>query len=210
MKNKIIYLLLAFFYFQTNAQHIELDIFNNLNYESRKNNYKATLEQNIFKDLVFTDSYKNKVTFEKKYLDLKFPEVLNNENHKRQFFKHLICEYKKEANYTISYSIDIFNNEIIKDNRNNKIETGKDIFGNNTYEEVNNEVKTSIKTNLSGALEYISKNKKATLSKNFQNKWVYSDSSGNKFEFGNTTWNHLKNTYNSNENIFHFLIHQYL
>ena len=210
MKYQIISLLLILFSFKTNAQRIDVDFFNNLQYKSTKDNYNATLRQDIFDDVIFTDKYDNKATFTKKYLNLKYPKVLNNDAIKKQFFKHLILDYRKKKNYKISYSIDVFNKEIIKDNRDNKVEIGEDIFGHNTYERVINGLKTSIKTSVSGVLEYQHGNQKATLNKNYHNQWIYSDISGNKLEFGSSTWDRFKKTYGSNEDIFAFLIHNFL
>jgi lipid II isoglutaminyl synthase (glutamine-hydrolysing) len=210
MKRYLIFLLLIVESLQLYAQHIELDIFDNLQYESKERGYNAYLKKDIFDNLIFSDSNNNELTFKKKYLDLMCHDVLSNQEAKRNFFWKLIDEYSLEKKYQATYAVDIFDKVIFEDNKNSKIEIGKDIFGNQTYEEKRNDVTISIKRDLSGNLECASGKENASLKKDIFNKWSYDDSSGNKFEFSNETWNMLKNKYGKEEDVFLFLIDQFL
>lgn len=195
---------------QIRAQHVEFDIFGNLQYESEDERYKAYLKKDIFDNLIFSDNNNNELRYNKKYLDLYYKDALKNKEDKISFFRSFISEYISEKGYKATFDVDIFDKVIIKDNLNNKVEIGTDIFGNQTYEEIRNGVKTTMKTDLSGNLEYKSAKEQAFLKKDIFNKWTYSDSSGNKFEFSNKTWNRLKYLYVSEEDILFFLINEFL
>ena len=195
---------------QIRAQHVEFDIFGNLQYESEDERYKAYLKKDIFDNLIFSDSNNNELKYYKKYLDLYYKGALENKEDKIDFFRNFISEYSSERGYKATFEVDIFDKVIIKDNLNNKVEIGTDIFGNQTYEEIKNGEKISMKTDLAGNLEYRSDKERAFLKKNIFNKWTYSDSSGNKFEFSNKTWNRLKYLYVSEEDILFFLINKFL
>ncbi|MFT3904270.1 MAG: hypothetical protein QM727_13935 [Niabella sp.] len=191
------------------AQRMEADIFDNLQYESNDRRYEATLKRDIFDNLIFSDNQKNQVTFEKKYLDLKLPRVKDKES-RMDFFRSLIKQYRREKNYTAKFSVDIFDKVIIQDNRNNRIEAGKDIFGNPSYEETSNGVKYSLKKDIFGNYQYTFNNTKATLEKNIFDEWTYSDTRDNKIVFGKKTWASLVARYRSEEKLFLFLINDLL
>jgi len=135
MKRLLIILFLAATSLQIFAQHLEVDIFGNLQYEPREGSYKAYLKKDIFNNLIFSDNNDNELTYEKKYLDLKYKDVLRNKEAQADFFRYLIHKYRLESQYKAKFSVDIFDKIIIEDNRNNKVEFGKDIFGHPTYEE---------------------------------------------------------------------------
>jgi len=192
------------------AERLDFDIFGDLVFDSDNLNYNANLKKDIFDNLIYTDNFKNKITYEKKYIDLVNPTLLNDKEAKKIFFRQLIYEFRKKIDFEATYSIDIFDNLIIKDNQNNSIKMGKDIFGNSTYEETRNNKNSSIKKDLTGKYEYKSDNAHASLSKDMMNKWIYEDSSGNKFEFSEKAWDILKHRFDSDENIILYLVNDFL
>lgn len=204
MKKYFILLLLTVISLQIHAQRIQFDIFGNLQYESKAQRYTAYLKKDIFDNLIFSDNNNNKLAFTKKYLDLNYKYILEDEEAKITFFRYVINRYISERGYKAKFDVDIFDKVIIEDSKNNRVEIGTDIFGNPTYEEKRNDVVTSIKRDLSGNLEYRSDKEQAFLKKDISNKWGYSDSSGNKFEFSGKTWDKLMHVYESDENIFFF------
>ncbi len=92
------------------SQNIQFDTSNDLIHESQNLNYKAYLKKSIFDDLIFSDSNGNEITFEKKYIELKTGEILNNLESKLNFFKNIIHEYRYDNEYKATYSVDIFDN----------------------------------------------------------------------------------------------------
>ncbi len=211
MKMYLIILFLSTTSIQIFAQrNIDVDIFGNLQYVSENGRHKAFLKKDIFESLIYSDNYNNEVTYTKKYLDREYRGLLGNKDAEIDFFRHLIRQYRSESKYKAMYSVDIFGKTIFEDNRNNKLETGKDIFGNPTYEEKRNGITTSIKRDLSGGLEYRSGNDRASLKKDIFGKWCYSDSSGNKFEFGDRAWSRLEERFGNDEKVFFFLINEFL
>ncbi len=193
------------------AQHgrVETDIFGNLDYISKDGKYTATLEKNIFDDLTFTDSKNNEVVYEKKYLDRTYPGIRQNKKMKTDIFYELLRQNRKSEGYRAKYQIDIFNKLIIEDNRGYKLEEGKDIFGHDSFEEEINGEKISVKRNIHGDLEFTSGKDKASLKKDIFDKWIYEDSIGNRFQFGERTWTRLIRKFRTDENIFRILIDQY-
>lgn len=210
MKKYLFLLFLTIISLSTYAQHIEKDIFGDLKFEPQDESYTASLKKNIFDNLVFSDNRDNEITFEKEYLRKNYPDLAKNEDAKRYFFRQLVDEYKHERNYKASYKIDIFGKEIFEDNRNTKVETGIDFFGNPTYEEKINNQTRSMHRDLSGNLEYNSDHEKAWLKKNIFNRWVYTDSNGNEFEFSEKTWRRLMDKYETEENVLFYLVDEFL
>lgn len=208
MKKNLIFICIMLITLPLFAQRnrIETDIFDNLQYTSSDGKYKAELKEDIFDNLIFSDSNKNKITYKKEYLDSEYRGMPQNEKAKTDFFHRLIRQYRTENNYEASYSIDIMGTTIFKDNRGNQTKKGVDIFGNPTYEEKIDGVEMSIKRSINGALEYKSGKENATLRKNIFDKWCYEDSNGNKFEFGEKTWNSLIRRFKNDEGVFSFLI----
>lgn len=76
-------------------------------------------------------------------------------------------ENRRDENYKASYKIDIFDKLIIEDNRGYKLEEGKDIFGHNNIEEQRNGVKSSLKRNIHGYLEFQEGRDNASLKKRY-------------------------------------------
>ncbi|QXP52540.1 hypothetical protein H0I25_13920 [Cellulophaga sp. HaHa_2_95] len=192
------------------TQNIERDIFHNLKHESANGSYTSYLEKNIFNDLIFSDNRGNEITLEKKYIAIEYGDVLKNAEAEIAIFKSMIHEHRQDKDYKAKFSVDIFNKIIIEDNRNRKVEIGKDIKGNETYKEENNGVHRSMQTRFNGVIEYKGENKEATLQKDIFNKWIYKDSHGNEFKFSKKTWDKLKNKFGTEENIFNHLIFEFL
>ncbi|QDH77928.1 hypothetical protein FKX85_02290 [Echinicola soli] len=192
------------------GQLIERNFFGDLEYSSRNGEYKATLEKDVFDDLIYTDNQRNKVTFEKDYLHWEYGDMLENEREERMFLMDLVRQYRRESNYKATYEIDVFDNLIIEDNRDYKLEIGEDIFGNVTREESINGRKTSFTKEKNGGLVYESNNENASLRKDIFDRWIYEDSRENKLEFGKSTWDRLVNKYGDNEVIFSQLMNELL
>lgn len=212
MKKLITLLLITFAIAPLFAQNgsIRNDIFGDLEYKSNVSDYTAALKKDIFDNLTFTDSRRNKIVFEKKYLDREYPRVHGNERAKDDFFRFLIRTYGSDSGYEERYKIDIFGSTVIEDNRGNKSETGTDIFGNRTHRERSNGRDISLSRDLRGALQYRSDGNTASLGVDIFGKWKYEDSAGNKFEFGDAAWSKLLRRYGNDERVFFFLIEQFL
>ncbi|REG98146.1 hypothetical protein [Flavobacterium aquicola] len=210
MKRHLLILVLITVSIQSFSQNIDTDIFNNLTYESQDRLYKSYFKRNIFGDLIFSDNRSNEVTLKKEYIELKYGHLSDNSQEKNDVFINMIYQYRKDKNYKVTYSIDIFNKIVIEDNRNGKIEIGKDFFGNETYNENVDGESKSIERNFNGALEYKANNENAILEKDSFNKWTYKDSFGNELKFSSKTWNRFINNFGTEENIFHYLINEFL
>lgn len=206
MKKQLLLTLLSIITLHTYAQRMDVDIFGNPRYESRDLRYTASLKEDIFNNLIFSDNMSNEITYEKKYLDIYFPSVNGSIEKKTDFLWHLIHSYNFHSNYKATFSVDIFNDVVIKDNRNNSVEIGTDIFGNQTYDKRTNNESISVKRDIFGNLEYVSDKIKASLKKDIFNKWFYTDNSGNEIKFGENTWNKLIHKYGNEENIIIYIV----
>lgn len=129
------------------AQKIKTDIFDNLIYESKNRDYKASFKENIFNDLIFSDNNGNEVTFKNKYIEFEYEKLLQDKKAKLDLFISMIHAHSQDRNYIATYSVDIFDTIIIEDNRNRKVEIGKDIFGNIIYNEESSGVERFVKRN---------------------------------------------------------------
>jgi len=210
MKNYFLIILLTIISLPTHAQRIRFDIFDNLEYESRELGYKAFLKKDIFDNLLFIDNQSNELTFMKKYLEINYANSLEQEENKVNFFRNLIDTYSFESGYKATYNVDILENVIIEDNRNSRIEIGRDIFGNTTYEDRTNNIRTTIRRDLFGNLEFRSGRDQANLKKDIFNRWRYTDSSGNDFRFSTSSWDKLLHLYISEEDVLYFLVDKFL
>lgn len=210
MKRYLFLLLLAVASLRLQAQDLKLDVFGNLNYESKEQRYEASLKKDVFDNLIFTDNNKNELTFTKKYLDLNYKYLQTDEEARVDFFRQVINRFISDRGYKAKFDVDILDNIIIEDNRNGKVEIGTDIFGNTTYEEKRSGVKASVKRDLSGNLEFRAGKAQAQLKKDIFNKWSYSDNSGTKLEFSPEAWNKMLRMYESDENVFLFLVNTFL
>lgn len=209
MRKPLLLLVLLISLTSTYAQQIETDKFNDLKYSSKGRDYTAKFEKNIFEDLIFTDNHDNNVTFEKKYLQREYPGIHADKFLKTKLFRDLIRQYRREHKYRATYKIDIFDQLIIEDNRGYKLSQGKDIFGHEQFEEELHGVRTSIKRNLRGGLEYKSGSENASLHKDIFGKWIYEDSLGNKFQFAPSTWDKLIRRLRTDQEVFWNLINQF-
>jgi len=209
MKKQLHLIILTIITLLTYSQRMDVDFFGNPRYESRDMRYSASLKEDIFNNLIFSDNMNNEITYEKKYLDIYFPSVSGNIEKKTDFLSHLIHTYNHTSNYKATFSVDIFNDVIIKDNRGNSVEMGTDIFGNPTYNERTNHGSISVKRDIFGNMEYKSEKIEASLKKDIFNKWTYTDNSGNKFEFGEKTWNKLIRKFGNDENIIVYLVDEF-
>ncbi|MBL1410183.1 hypothetical protein [Sphingobacterium faecale] len=181
---------------------VDTDIFGNLQFKSIDGQYKASLEKNIFDDLVFTDSRKNKLHYEKKYLDKMEPGLRADKEAQARMLRRLVRENKRSSEYKATFKIDIFDKTIIEDNKGYKLEEGKDIFGNTNIQEQLNGTKSIFKRNLRGGLEYTEGRKTASLEKDIFDRWIYKDSFGNEIQFGKETWRRILKQYGTDEKFF--------
>lgn len=211
MKHFSIFLFLFFAFSTVDAQRrqIQDDIFGNLESISYDKSYKAKLERNIFDDLVFTDSKKNKLHFEKKYLESEFPGILAYKKRQSEMLARLIHENRRRSSYSATFSIDIFDNLIIEDNQGYKLKRGTDIFGNDNVVEEYGNTKTSFKRTMNGGLEYIDGTEKASLTKDIFDRWIYKDSFGNEIQFGKNSWERILRRHHGEESVFNELIDDY-
>lgn len=209
MNRYLLLLAIVFAGLQAMSQKIETDIFDNLEYESRNGSYEANLKKDIFDNIIFTDSNDNEITLKKEYLDLEYGAIWKSDR-RIDLFRDMIREHRHDRKYEAIYSVDIFKNIVIEDNRNRKVEIGEDIFGNTTYKEEVDGVKGDIRKGFNGKWEYDCRNEDAELEKDFHSNWVYSDSRGNEFKISKKTWEGLMKRFGSEEEVFIYLIHEFL
>ena len=188
---------------------ITTDIFGNLDFTSVDGRYTATLEKNILSDLIFSDSKQNEVVFEKKYVEKQYAGIVRNKKKQTALFQNLIRQYAKQSGYRAKYRIDIFDNIRIEDNRGYQWEEGTDIFGNETLEEVNGGIKTSLKRTIQGGLEFSQGTERGTLKKDIFDVWHYEDTYGNHVQFGKPAWKRLLNRFGDDKEVFIHLLNQY-
>ncbi|WP_144062692.1 hypothetical protein [Sphingobacterium paucimobilis] len=181
---------------------VDTDIFGNLQFKSIDGKYKASLEKNIFDDLVFTDSRNNKLHYEKKYLDKMEPGLRGDKEAQAHMLRRLVRENKRSSEYKATFKIDIFDKTIIEDNKGYKLEEGKDIFGNTNIQEQSSGRKSVFKRNLRGGLEYTEGRNTASLEKDIFDRWLYKDSFGNEIQFSKETWKRVLQQYGSDEKFF--------
>jgi lipid II isoglutaminyl synthase (glutamine-hydrolysing) len=211
MKKYIFLFILTAACSQLFAQRLENDIFGDPTYLSQDLQYQASLKKDIFSNLTFSDNKGNEVKFEKKYLDAFYPNLLENSEAKFDFFRYQISKYSNERNYKATYSVDIFDKVIISDNRGRELVIGKDIFGNRTYDETKeNGVKTSIRRDIFGNLEYKTDRIQATIKKDIFGKWMYEDNTGNKLEFSDSTWRMMQHRFENDEDILLYLLNEFV
>ncbi|MBD1420374.1 hypothetical protein [Sphingobacterium chuzhouense] len=188
---------------------IETDIFGALQYTSADGDYRASLEKNIFDDLIFKDSRNNKHQYEKKYLDKAEPGLSGNKDAQVRLLWRLVRENSRRTDYSATFKVDIFDKTIIEDNKGYKLEKGKDIFGNINVEERVNGSQAQLKRNLRGGLEYTRDKHKASFDKDIFDKWIYKDSFGNEIQFGQATWQRILDQYGTDEEFFWELLDRY-
>ncbi|MFD2555773.1 hypothetical protein [Sphingobacterium tabacisoli] len=181
---------------------VDTDIFGNLQFKSVDGQYKASLEKNIFDDLVFTDSRKNKLHYEKKYLDKMEPGLRGDKEAQARMLRRLVRENKRSSEYKATFKIDIFDKTIIEDNKGYKLEESKDIFGNTNIQEQSSGRKSVFKRNFKGGLEYTEGEKTASLGKDIFDRWLYKDSFGNEIQFSKETWKRVLEQYGTDEKFF--------
>lgn len=190
-------------------QDIRVDIFDNLELTSADGRYKAKLEKNIFDDLIFKDNKNNSVKLEKKYLDKEYPGIRSSHKMKSELLRSLVHDNRRRSSYDATYSIDIFDKLIIKDNQGYYLEQGKDIFGNEMIEEVVRGEKSKMTRNFRGGLEYTQGTNKASLEKDVFDFWIYKDSYGNEVRYGKKAWERNLIKFKGEEAFFWFLIDMY-
>ncbi len=214
MKKIVLFLLVLSATLPLTAQRISIDtdIFGDLRYRSSDPDYTASLKKDIFDNLTFTDSRRNKIVFEEDYLKEKYPAVLTDTEAKIDFFRGIVNRHHLDKGYEATFSVDIFGTIEMKDNLGNTTKEKTDIFGNKSYEETGSGKSSSIRRGLNGTLEYRSGGTTASLEKSTfgRDKWVYEDSTGNRFEFSNWTWTEMVNRFGNDEQIFIFLIDEFL
>lgn len=209
MIKKILFIVLLIS-IQSNAQIICEDTRGNLEFSSNSNHYFATLENDIFNDFTFIDSNKNKLTLNKEYVLKYYPNILKSKKIKTLFFKSLIREYKRVHNIRMSYEVDVFDKEIVKDlDTLEKTVNYTDIFDNEVYEISSHHTNEIFKKNKKGEIEYEYNSFEATLEIGFKNYWTYEDNTGNEFTFSPKAWKKLIKRFGDSEHVFFHLLHQY-
>ena len=195
------------------AQRISVttDIFGDLQYRDDDLNYKATLRRNVFDALVFTDSKQNKVTYEKKFIDLSLPGILEDKPRRTDMLMYLVGERAKDQKYEAKYSVTIFDKVLIADNRGYRLEQDLDIFVSQGYPQsgMNPNKYAQIHKDTYGNLSIREGRETAALAKGQRGVWSYEDSLGNRFSFARKTWNQLARRYQSTEEIFLYLLDTY-
>ena len=189
---------------ETQAQKIEKNYREDWTYSH--NRYDAKLEKAFFGGLDFSDNNRNKIEFSKEYLNLEYSGILEDDELQQLFLMDLVKKYKYTNRYTATYEVDMFGKVTIKDNQGNKIEYGTDLFGNKIYEDKKRGIKYSIGKDLMGNYNYKSGRESASLKKDIFDKWMYTDSFGNKLEIAPETWGRWIAQFRDEEGVLFYLI----
>lgn len=190
------------------GQRIQLDVFNDLVYQS--NQYHAKLKKNVFDDLTFTDSNNNVLLFNKVYLEKKMGANYNDADTKSMFFQDLVSDYMQISGYEASYTVDLFGTLTITDNQGKKLTAKEDIFGSWQMEKVKDKKSVDIQTTQAGELTYTTTNQSATLGKDSSGTRTYTDSNSTKIVMTKSVWERLVKKYQTETHVFMFLIEQFL
>lgn len=145
MKKSLFTLLVVFLSLTIQAQHrAQISTSFNGGLEYHVNGYKATLQTNIFDDLIFKDNRNNQVKFNKDYMEYASHDNDWFQNYKSLLFNTLIQRFKNETNYSETFSVDIFGDLKYEDNKGNRASLKKNIFDELVYSDSkNNEIKIS-------------------------------------------------------------------
>lgn len=173
------------------AQSVSRDFFDNLLYTSYDGRYRATLKRDVFNGLSFSDNHGNRIEFDERYLARFYPDLRKNDFSEERFLRQLVRLCARERNYSATHKIDVFDRVLVEDNRGNRREEGTDIFGNPLYQEQYGGERLSLRKNLMGDWEYRAADLSADLKKSFGDAYTYSDSRGNRIEFGRRSWQRL-------------------
>jgi hypothetical protein len=208
MKKILILLFTTFLSIHVYAQRGSYgnNFFGHLEFNSIDGRYKATLVKNIFNGLEFSDNANNSVEFDEKYLGRHYPGIMSDNPGKSALFRKLVRRMYREQGYKVKHSVDIFNKEIVEDNKGYKSESGRDIFGHDYFEEQGRDGALSIKRNVHGDLEYKWNNYSASIGKDVFGKWNFSDNEGNEIQFNSNSWNKMIQRFGSERDILWFLI----
>lgn len=207
---KYFYFFALFFFINVSSQKIEKNIFNNYEFCTEDKKFCAALQKDIFNNINYKDDQKNTITYNREYVSKYFPDLFKVENFTVDFFSGLLEEFKYENNYSRTYEIDIFNKEIVEDNKNNKSVLYKDIYGKYQYEQTFDNQKINISEDFNGNFNYKSGNRIANLEKDFNGLWKFEDNSGTQMEFSSATWSLLNKRFGDKRNIFNYLIANFL
>lgn len=131
----LLFLSLALLGFGQRSEHgrgvrYETDIFGNLQYRDR-DGFKASLSKNIFDDIIYEDSNKNKLTYKKKFLDRL------NERGEHRLFRDLLRYFSDKRQLQEEFEVDIFDNLVYKNNKQFKATFSRNIFKDVEYEDSN-------------------------------------------------------------------------
>lgn len=192
----------------TYGQRIQKDIFDDLIFKS--DHYEAKLKKNVFDDLTFTDSNKNKIEFNKAYLEKKMGVNYNEADTKSMFFQDLVLDYMQITGYEASYAVDIFGTLTIKDNQGKTITAKEDIFGNIQIDKKAKKIESKIQREFNGDLVYQAEGQSATVKQNFEGDRVYTDSNETRVEVKKRVWKHLEKRYQTEYGVFIHLLEEFL
>ncbi|MDR2221902.1 MAG: hypothetical protein LBE34_04085 [Flavobacteriaceae bacterium] len=207
-KSYLLSLFIALFWLNmSEAQIIKRNIHDDLEYNNTY--YTAKLKKDIHGGIQFTDSNSNKISYNKGYIAKELNEI-SNSDYEYAFFDDLVRKYRYTSQYEVSYKVDIFDKIIIEDNKGSKKIVGKDIHGNQFFEEEYNGVRRSIKRDLLGTLQYVNGSITASFRKGFMKNWEYRDSTGNQFDISSKTMDRLSIRFQNDEGVFFYLINEYL
>lgn len=105
-------------------EEFEVDIFDKLNYRNNKN-FRASLSKNIFDDVEYEDSNRNKIVYKQKFLDLfRLTEMRNLDAY---LFLDMVYTLLNEKNFKEEYEVDIFNNVVYTSSDGEKMKMDKEM-----------------------------------------------------------------------------------
>ena len=102
------------------------DVFGNLKYT--QDDFKASIETNIFDDKLYKDSNGNEIKYEKKFIDFLAYRGIRLDDERLLLELLHFCE--KKRNYKESYQVDIFDSLKYSNSDGKKISIDKEIAGN--------------------------------------------------------------------------------
>lgn len=109
---------------------LEKDMFGTWKYE-RRDGFRASLSENIFNDLIYEDSNKNKLVYKKKFLDR-----LERKD-KQIVFNDLLRYFRDKEDLQEEFEVDIFDKLIYRNNHRFQASLSENIFDDIEYEDSN-------------------------------------------------------------------------
>lgn len=202
------------------SSSMEYDIFGNI-VATSPNGVKSSLEVNIFDDIVFSDSNRNKITYKSKFLQKVAQKSAKDKAFQKDLFSTLSFFLRDKKNYIETYDVNIFDQVIISNNIGDNIKMDLSLvddkdrfFWMNRYKIENEKVlqpnRRHIIRDAFDNLSYRKGQKWARLIITRYGEAEYEDSYDNRVKFNKSSLDSSLDFYRGDDNFFEYLLDIYL